>query len=338
MITLATAKKTKEGTWRVLAYVGKDVTKSGYKSFTAPTKKEAERRALEFTAQHAKSEALTVRQAIERYIASRQNTLSPATVKAYNSILRTRLPSLMPLDIAAVTPERLQRAFDAEAAAGISPKTQRNIYGLLRASAKMFGTALPEVHLLDKEKKEREIPTPQQVRQMLEAAQGDFRLAILLAAELGLSRSEVCALTMADCSDGKVRVNKAMVQAPDNSWVVKQPKETSRYRTIPMTPAVQTAFEALARAPNARTVDITPTALDHQFRRLCTRLFGKAYGFHALRHYNVSLMLAAGMKPKYIIDRTGHATMHMVDTVYGHIMQDEKNAEAEMFNRFLSSL
>lgn len=335
---MATAKKTKEGSWRVLAYVGKTVTKSGYKSFTASTKKEAERLALDFTAQRAPKELLTVREAIRRYVSSRENTLSPATVKGYNSILRTALPDIMPLALTAVTPERLQRAFDAQAAAGTSPKTQRNIYGLLAAAAKMFGATLPQVHLLDLQKRERQIPTTAEVKQLLEATQGDLHLAILLAAELGLSRSEVCALTMQDCREDRVRVTKAMVQAPDNSWVIKQPKETSRYRVIPMTPAVRVAIEALPRGPDARVVDITPTALDHQFRRLCARTIGRTCGFHALRHYNVSLMLAAGMKPKYIIDRTGHATMHMVDTVYGHIMQQEKQEEADLFNRYISGL
>jgi predicted DNA-binding transcriptional regulator YafY len=40
---MATAKRLPSGSWRCFAYVGKSVTKSGYKSFTAPTKKEAER-------------------------------------------------------------------------------------------------------------------------------------------------------------------------------------------------------------------------------------------------------------------------------------------------------
>ena len=43
---MATAKKRGPDQWRCLVYVGKDVTKSGYKSFTGKTKTEAERKAL----------------------------------------------------------------------------------------------------------------------------------------------------------------------------------------------------------------------------------------------------------------------------------------------------
>lgn len=336
-MTVATAKKLPSGKWRCLAYVGKEVTKSGYKSFTAATKKEAERLALAFEDEH-KSGKVTVQEAMTRYINSRSNTLSPATIKAYDSILRNRLRAIMSMDIAGLTPEALQAAFDAEVRAGASPKTQRNIHGLLTASARMFGVTLPPVKLQDKAKKERDIPTPQQVKQMLDATEGDFHMAILLAADLGLSRSEICALTMADCQGGRVRINKAVVQDKGNEWVVKQPKETSRYRQIPMTPAVKAALSALDRPPAEKVVHLPPSVISDRFTRLCKHLFGRTFGFHALRHYNVSLMLAAGVKPKYIIDRTGHATMHMVDTVYGHIMQDEKDAEAEMFNRFVAKL
>lgn len=334
---MATAKKMPSGKWRCLAYVGKDVTKSGYKSFTAATKKEAERLALAFE-HDCKNDKVTVQEAISRYISSRVNTLSPATIKAYDSILRNRLATIMALDITALTPEALQAAFDSEVRAGASPKTQRNIHGLLTASARMFGVTLPSVRLQDKEKKERDIPTPQQVHQMLDATEGDFHLAILLAADLGLSRSEICALTMADCQDGRIRINKAVVQAKDNTWVCKQPKETSRYRHIPMTPAVKMALSTINKPDTAKVVQLSPSVIGNRFTRLCKKLFGRTFGFHALRHYNVSLMLASGMKPKYIIDRTGHATMHMVDTVYGHIIQDEKTAEAEMFNQFIAKI
>ena len=46
---MAKAKKLKSGNWRCLAYVGKDKNgKRKYKSFTAPTKKEAELMALTY--------------------------------------------------------------------------------------------------------------------------------------------------------------------------------------------------------------------------------------------------------------------------------------------------
>lgn len=336
---MATPRKTKSGKWSVLVSVPKEIIPSGYKRITADTKREAAILAEQFKAELTTGlQHITVAQSLERYIQSKKGVLSPATIVGYDRIRRTRLQAIMGVDIHRLTPEALQTAFSAEAAAGASPKSQQNTYWLLKAALSMFGVTAPAVKLSDKTKKEREIPTPQQVAQLLENAQGDFLTALLLASELGLSRSELCALTMADCKNGNVTINKAVVQDINKNWVVKVPKETARYRTIRMTPTVQHTIESLDRPDNERVVDLNPTEISSRFDRLCDKLFGRRYGLHSLRHYNVTLMLAAGMKPKYIIDRTGHATMRMVDTVYGHIMQDEKENEAEAFNQFLAGM
>ena len=335
---MATPRKTKSGKWSVLVAVPKDIIPSGYKRITADTKREAAILAEEFKLHLSVRQSITVSQALERYIAAKDGVLSPATIVGYDRIRRTRLQSIMTIPIDKLTPEALQAAFSAEARAGASPKTQQNILFLLKAAMRMFGVEPPAVKLSDKQKKEREIPTPQQVSQLFENASGDFHLALLLAAELGLSRSEICALTMADCTGGVISVNKAMVMDIHKNWIIKVPKETSRYRTIRMTPAIRQAVALLDRPLSAPLVDLNPTELSSRFDRLCDKLFGRRWGLHALRHYNVSLMLAAGMKPKYIIERTGHATTRMVDTVYGHIMQDEKESEADAFERFLSGI
>lgn len=335
---MATPRKTKSGKWSVLVSVPKTVIASGYKRITADTKREAAMLAEQYKATFSVSSGLTVAQALDRYIAAKDGVLSPATIVGYDRIRRTRLQSLMDIPLEKVTAEALQAAFSAEARAGASPKTQENILFLHKAAFRMFGVTLPPVKLSDREKKEREIPTPQQVLHLYENTTGDFHLALLLAAELGLSRSEICALTMADCANGVIVVNKAMVMDLNKQWVVKPPKETARYRTIRMTPAIRHAVDELDRCPTDRLVDLNPTMISSRFDRLCEKLFGRRYGLHSLRHYNVTLMLAAGMKPKYIIERTGHATMRMVDKVYGHIMQDEKQAEAEAFERFLSGI
>ena len=88
---MATAKKTPSGQWRVLAYVGKNVTKSGYKSFTAPTKKEAERMAAAFIPPEPERDRLniTVGEAIDRYIDMKNAVLSPSTIRSYKILRRS---------------------------------------------------------------------------------------------------------------------------------------------------------------------------------------------------------------------------------------------------------
>lgn len=332
---MATAKKRGPDQWRCLLYVGKDVTRSGYKSFTGKTKKEAERKALAFESV-LKENNLTVGEAIDRYIQSKTAVLSPSTIVGYKKIRRNNLSSLMPIRAAALTQEMVQRAINQEVAAGASPRTQRNIVALLSPSLKMFGYTMPKVSLSQKEKKEREIPTTAQVQQLLHASTGDLHFAILLAAELGLSRSEICALTRADFAGGLVHIHAAVVQNDKKEWVVKPPKETARYRSLPLTPAIADIVSGWPVLDDTRVISITPGALSSNFYVLCKKVLPRTYGLHALRHYNVSLMLAANIPPKYIIDRTGHETTKMVDTVYGHIIHAERDAATEKFNAFLA--
>ena len=86
------AKKLPSGNWRVQAFVGTD--KDGKKirmSFTAPTKREAERQASVYIAEHKKSSSpfeMTVGDAIERYISAKTAVLSPSTILGYRRYQR----------------------------------------------------------------------------------------------------------------------------------------------------------------------------------------------------------------------------------------------------------
>lgn len=84
---MAKAKKLPSGNWSVQAY-SHTVTINGkqkrvYERFTAPTRKEAEYLAAEFQMNKSRKksmETMTVAQAIESYIDSKSNILSPSTI------------------------------------------------------------------------------------------------------------------------------------------------------------------------------------------------------------------------------------------------------------------
>jgi integrase len=45
-------------------------------------------------------------------------------------------------------------------------------------------------------------------------------------------------------------------------------------------------------------------------------------GFHDLRHFYASALIAAGLHPKVIQDRLGHATIAETMDTYGHLFPD----------------
>ena len=86
---MAKAKQLQSGNWRVLLYVGTENGKRKYKSFTAPTKKQAEYMAAEYAilpGAKKKAESMTLGEDIDRYIATKEGVLSPKTVREYKRL------------------------------------------------------------------------------------------------------------------------------------------------------------------------------------------------------------------------------------------------------------
>ena len=91
------ARKLPSGNWRVQLYCGKDENgKRIVESFTAPTKKEAERMAATFDGDRKQRAAdraagrITLAQAMDAFIETcRATGKSPATINAYCSMRRT---------------------------------------------------------------------------------------------------------------------------------------------------------------------------------------------------------------------------------------------------------
>lgn len=337
---MAKAKKLKSGNWRVLAYVGKDVTKSGYKSFTAATKKEAERLAAAYEPPEPRGDVpdITVGQAIDEYIAMKDAVLSPSTIRSYRVIRRNWLQGLMDIQVYDLTQADVQRAVNREAASGKSPKTLRNAHGLLRAAVDavrpelMLRTVMPQ-----KKKPDIKIPTKEEIDTLIDAADPELANAIRLAAMLGLRRSEICALTPSDFNEKAqtVTVNKAIVLNERDEWTLKSPKSYAGFRTLSVPSPIVCIFTG---AQKESVISINPDVITHRFEHLQLKCFGEVrYRFHDLRHYNASVMLALGVPNKYAMERMGHATDNMLKAVYQHTMKDKRDEIASQLERFFAS-
>jgi len=327
-----TAKKLPSGSWRVRVSVKAD-GKFTTKSFTAATKPDVERMAARFVGgldkHHARS-ALTFSEAAEEYLRDREAVLSPSTLRAYKAITKNDCALLDPLRVDRLTNADIQRQAN-RLSANHSPKTVRNVMTLIGAILSVYAPDLrPDPDLPAKRKTDIAIPSDAQLRALLSEADTNLRTAVMLAASLGLRRGEICALTWADCDlqNKIVKVNKDMVQDPTGRWVTKAPKTYASARVLDI-PDGCAAYLAVIRpkdaAPSARIVPVTPGTITDTFKN-CRRRAGVSCRFHDLRHYYASLMLAIGVPDKYAMERMGHATPHMLRTVYQHI-RAEKQAE-----------
>lgn len=330
---MAKAIKLPSGNWNVRALEYTDENgKKVFKSFTAPTKKEAEYLAADYYAnkrqEKKKSNSdITLREAFRRYIDNA--VLSPSTLRQYNQIARLRLQSVMDEHIGNLTNEDLQIALNQDIK-HLQPKTARNISGLLSAVLKEYRPDF-QLHLKlpQKVKTQIFIPSEEQVKQLLKAAENtDMEIPLMLASCLGLRMSEVLGLKWnnVNVKSNKITIRYAIVTGEDNKAYEKVPKTYAGYRTIS---APSNLMEVLKKsrgeaAKDDHIVNLDFRQINYRFEKMLTTLQIPHFRFHDLRHYHASVLLAMGVPNKYAQERLGHATDNMLKTVYQHTMQNKR--------------
>lgn len=279
--------------------------------------------------------SITVGEAIDRYIESKDAVLSPSTLRSYQSIRNNSLGALETIKLNSLTQEDIQRHINALSRKK-SPKYIRNVHGLLSTAFAVYRpdfvlhTTLPQ-----KVKKEIQIPTIEEVQFLAEKSKGTaFELPFLLATWMGLRTSEIRGLTW-DCIEGDLlHIKQALVEG-DNGPVLKTTKSYSGNRKIRIPPYIKNLLDAYPRK-NEYIIQYTRNALYNRLRRMCERYGFPHYRFHDLRHVQASVMLALGVPDKYAMERMGHASTNMLKTVYQHTMKSKSEEVADTVDNFFS--
>ena len=337
---MATAKKLPSGQYRVLIYIGKDNNgKRKYKSFTAGTKKEAEYLASEYLmANKAKNEPLsiTLGEAYDRYIESKENILSPSTVREYKHARNRDFTNLMKKRVYDLTNEIIQAEINNDAITR-SWKTIRNSCGLLSSVLKAYYPDFKlNVSMPQKTRHEIYIPSDSQIKMILDFIKDtDMEVPVMLAAFGSLRRSEICALDLID--GDTIHVNKALVMDENRKWVIKPPKTISGDRYVVL-PNFVTEVLNRNRLSNGKFTNLTPEQITKKFAIVLKKLNMPRFKFHALRHYNASVMLAMGVPDKYAAARGGWGSNDVMRQIYQHLIDEKKIEVDNMLNSHFEKL
>ncbi len=335
---MAKAKKLKSGSWRCLVYDYTDPTgKRHYESFTAPTRKEAEFLAAQFALnkkERCRSDK-TFGKALDDYIAARKPVISPRSIRNYNYIRNHEIQAIMPIKIADITQEIVQKIINEDAVKH-SPKTVRDHHGLISAVLSQerpdfaLNTVLPQMI-----RPNLYIPSDDDVKKIMDLAVGtELELPIMLAAFGPMRRAEICAL-QSDCISGNVvHVMYNMVLNEDGKWIIKAPKTFSGDRYIEFPDFVAEKLKKV----DGKVTTLNPDALTCRFRRLVRRSGVHSFRFHDLRHYSASIQHALGIPDAYIMQRGGWKTDSVLKTVYRHAMDDKQKAMNQKANLYFSEL
>lgn len=340
---MASARKLPSGNYRVNLFIGMENGKRKYKSFTAPTKKQAELLAAQYNIDRKEKPKceMTVLEAAERFISDHSNVLAPSTLRGYQNIKKNNMAKISQTKLCNLTQEQVQ-AWVNSLSKDHSPKTVDNIYAFLSSIMSEFMEDTKfNITLPRKQKTMLSVPEDAEVESLITYFEKEpyVQAAMMLAAVVGMRRGEICALEWGDIQDSKIFVTKALSMNADKKFVVKTPKTFDGMRVMIIPESLEKRLLSLKKPDrkDERIFHFTPNALTDRFVKARKKL-GFSWRFHDLRHYNASVMLSIGVPDKYAMKRMGHATTNMLKTVYQHTFSKREIEVANAINSQMERL
>lgn len=348
---MPTARKLPSGSWRcqvfshydyVTAPDGSIKKKRVYESFTSndPSKagkKEAEAMAAEyaFNKDRMLRSDYTLKEAIDNYIDSKRNILSPTSVRGYETLARNAYVELLDKKTKKLNQVMIQEWVNTYSI-NHSPKTVCNAHGFLASVLSVYEPSLRlNTKLPAPKPKDLYTPSDADIKALLQHIQGtELEKAVLLAAFGTLRRGEICALTDADITGNVIRINKSMVRSDTGGFVIKAPKTTSSYRDVEYPAFVIEKFEGI----KGRLVRLYPEDISKFFGQTLKDAGLPHFRFHDLRHYSASIMHAIGIPDQYIMARGGWKTDRVLKQVYRNVISDEQKKFTEQINSHFTSM
>ena len=316
---MATAKKLPSGNYRVRAY---DKERGKYKSFTAPTKKEAEYLANEWlTGRKPKPiSEKTLGECIDDYIELKNNILSPTTIDKYqnikinqlsNEFLNTQLSSINQLAVQCEI-NRLSGIY--------APKTVHNAHGLISATLRQYypdivlHTTLPK-----KQVKYKDLPPAGLIIDLFKGT--DMELPVLLGLWQGFRASEIRGLKKCDFKNGILTIDRVIVTVKSKNIEKPTAKTVNSRRQLEVPQIIQ---DLVGNTEGEYITKLNGVQIYKRFKRKITKAGYPEMTFHDLRHLNASIMLALNVPDKYAMERGGWSTTSTLKNVYQQTFSSER--------------
>jgi integrase len=269
----------------------------------------------------------------------------PSTAQTTEHRLARVLPAIGQQQLAAITPADIRRLVTS-LSGELAPST---VEGLYRLVATIFKAAVADRLISETPCRRIALPRPdgrqvvpmtvEEVRLLADTVPPRYRAAVLAAAGLGVRQGELFGLTVdrIDRRRRTVRVDRQLVSGTGQATGLGPVKTPASVRTIPAPAVVLDALTAhlqeFGEGPDRLVFTTrfrTPVTRKTAFEvwRAAADGLGLPHlrGWHDLRHFYASLLIAGGESVKVVQKRLGHkSAMETLDT-YGHLWPDSEES------------
>jgi integrase len=308
----------------------------------------------------------------EGYVA--MNT-TPRTQESYRSIIRCHLiPALGAVLLHQLRPQHLLDYYAKSLATGRADQkgglSARSVLYHHRILSEALGHAV-KMDLLSRNVAESvNPPRPVRVRLAVLDADDVARLLEVMSGSpyyvfyctllcTGMRRGELLALRWRnlDLDLANLRVEETGYKLGNGEYVIKEPKTPSSRRPVALPPSLalllrrhrsdqeellsslgaQLSEESFVFSrPDGKPLD--PGHVTRTFARLVHQAGLPHVRLHDLRHTHATLLFKAGVHPKIVSERLGHASIAITLDTYSHVLPGLQEAAAERFDRMLEGI
>lgn len=328
---MANIQKLPSGSYRIRkTYRGHTYSVTvGYK----PRKAEAEQLIADVIRESPVPSQETLGDCCYAYLQLKSNVLSPSTLRAYRSYIRSTQQKLLNARITALTRQTLQ-SYVNDISARLSPKSVRNQWAFIAVVIKQYTGQVFPLTLPQKIKPQFFVPEDADVKAILQHIRGsEYEVAIYLAA-LGLRRSEILALTPEDLTpEDTIIISKAAVQDSEQNWIIKTTKTVESTREIPVPHYIAERIREQGYIYRGYHQGIT-----QYLARVQKELGIERFTLHKLRHYFASQSAAMRIPDVQTMRLGGWQSPEIMRKVYTHAQEKQTREESRKMEKHLSRM
>jgi integrase len=369
-------RQRKDGTWEARYTVGRDpgTGKQKQKSIYGKTQKEVLQKLQQVQSNlnsgtHVEPLKLTVSAWLDIWLAEYMGGIKESTQASYKGHTKNHIkPNLGAVPLQKLSPHEVQRFYNKLTKAGKSPKTIKNIHGVLHGALDQAiklgylksnpakACTLPRIG-----KRDIKVMDDDTVSAFLAAIE-DHRFGAIYFVDLftGMRQAEILGLTWGsvDFKNGTILIDKQLVKSKLDGRYFLDTTKHDKVRTITPAPVVMEKLKARKAQQAADQLragaawsnewglvftDELGNRLPHHTVRMNYKRIVAALGFpdltfHGLRHSYAVISLMSGDDVKTVQENLGHHTAAFTLDTYAHATERMKAESANRMEQYIKNI